>query len=340
MGGTWFRGAIICFVFLLLLPCASAIGIAPAQIDIDYQGPTSTTLTFYAINSENTETKVEAYIDGDLANHIKLEETEFKLKPNEVKSFKVKLTLPSNVPSGKHTNIIGITEKINTSSENVAALATVKSKLIVNNFEKGLKSLQIDLKASNASEKGETVNFQVDLTNPSKEDSYGISGGVTVYNSSKEIEKISFNQIDVPAGEKVSVNQKWSTQDVSIGEYKAKLTLKDEFTTYHDETNFLVGEPLIKISKVDIDPQISTDGNVTKFVISIKNEWNSLLKDVYVVIKILEDEKVIGEIKSSPVDVGPYETVNLVAYWDGIYDSSVHDIDVTVFYGDKSSNIM
>lgn len=323
---------LLVLIFFLLIPEVKAVGIAPASMEIDFGtiSPNQTE-TFYAVNLGNRTVNVELRARGALSQYVKFDTTELTLEPNEKKPFKVTLRLPENLSSGTYIISIAVVEVLSASGD-MAAVTSVESQLKINNpYTSGL--ILVDLKVDNISTPG-TVNFIVDVSNPTEFDVSSVVGSIKVYDSNAEIQYLPLGTMNFQAEDKIQLTERWDASEVPIGIYRAVASFSYSGSLIEDEAHFQIGQPSIDI----IDVVVSQIGNTSKFLVKIRNKWNTELTNVYAYVKILEDDNIVGETQSPPTNIPPNQIAELVAYWQKFYDASKHDVEITIYYGKFTSD--
>lgn len=327
------RTFLILMLGLLLLPAISAIGVSPAKAELNLDASSPQTLTFYAINSEAQTINVKLFADGELANYVKFDTTEFALAANTFKAFQVTVTPSKDLPAGEHTVGINVMVPAAARGTGMAANVIAKARLTIKKpYESGL--IIAKLTASDVAP-GQIVNFKIDITNPTNFDIADITGDVAVYDSeNKSIKSLSLAKTSLPAAGKTQLHGQWHTQATSIGEYKAIASFTYAGNSARDEVRFKIGNPLIEIRDVAASPY----GDVTKLTATVQNKWNTKLTGVYASFEIFEGDKNLGTVQSPTTDIAPNQITELTAYWQGTYDPAKHNIETTVHYGDRTSS--
>ena len=326
---------VLSVIFLLLLPCVSAIGIAPAEQDIELdKEPGTQTLTFYAVNTGDKTITVELYAEGAFSEYVGFSEEELTIEPGETVPFDVLLELPEELPAGIHSLDIGLIEKIIESSAGVTAIPSVESRLNINN-PYGSSYLIANLSANNISTTSELVEFIVILKNPTTVDIIGITGNIKVRDASDSVVKtLHLNKIDISASNTTQLTAPWDASGTPVGVYKAIATLLYDGESTQADAYFKIGKPSVEIVSVDIN----MIGDTTKFTIEVKNKWNQYVTGVYASLTILEHDEPIEELKSSAISIPPNQIGELIAYWEGIYNHSINGVDITVHSGEWISH--
>ena len=101
-GNTMYKKAVILLMFLMILPCASALRLqfsSDTGNKIFFEPNLAREITFTVSEVERVAT-VPISISGNLAKYASVEPTELSMSPGEKKEVKLKIRLPEDVPKG------------------------------------------------------------------------------------------------------------------------------------------------------------------------------------------------------------------------------------------------
>ena len=101
-GNTMYKKAVVLLMFLMILPCASALRLqfsSDTGNKIFFEPNLAREITFTVSEVERVAT-VPISISGNLAKYASVEPTELSMSPGEKKEVKLKIRLPEDVPKG------------------------------------------------------------------------------------------------------------------------------------------------------------------------------------------------------------------------------------------------
>ncbi len=102
-------------LLLLLLTLVGSVlanvGIGPAQTDLSFDSASGPqTVTLYAINLGDAQTRVQMSVDGDLASYVTFDSTNFLLAAGESKPVKATVGIPTDYAKGTYEIYINVAE--------------------------------------------------------------------------------------------------------------------------------------------------------------------------------------------------------------------------------------
>jgi len=89
----------------------AAVGIGPAQVDLNFDSSSEPqTVTLYAINLGDAQTRVQISTDGDLASYVTFDSTNFLLGAGETKPVEATVDVPEDYAKGAYEIYINVAE--------------------------------------------------------------------------------------------------------------------------------------------------------------------------------------------------------------------------------------
>jgi len=311
----------IFFIFIIILFSQNviALGITPARKTIDYKAGESYTVEFSIVNNKQEEMEVAIFVEGDLADRIKLSESYLKFGANEnSKSVKYSFTVPSDlIPGLSETRIIA--RELPTSKAHEGALVTatvaVTHQLHIMVPYPG-KYATIELKTVQTG-KTDFVSFLMPVNNFGTQDIVSVKGIIDIYGPTNEkITTVNTAEGSVKSQERIDLTATW-TGDINPGKYYAKaIAIYDGETTEEVEKVFNVGEIDLEILEIRVNEDFRL-GDIAKFNILLENKWAEELKEVYaeMVVYTLDNKEVI-RFRSATEPIAALGKQELIAYWD------------------------
>jgi len=324
----------ILILFILILPNVFAIGISPAATTIDFEAGLEKTYSFSVVNSENKDTSIVLYVQGELSNYIELSHTsDFLSSGDSAKQYSFTLKLPDTMDAGLKEGeivVMDIPQNAGGGGTNVNAKVALVHQVHVNVPYPGqFIDVRADIIAG-----GEMTKFIIPIRNKGTEKIQKASADIEIFLSGEKIDSIKTNEIDIRAGEEKELYAEWKPS--KIGEYLARINIKYDGSEKTIEKEFEVGETLIKIE--DIRAENFQLGEVAKFELTLNNEWSENVRDVYVKMQFFKDGNLIEEAKTPTQDIASGRVEKFNAFFDtsGI-EAGTYDVKIILNYNGKSS---
>jgi hypothetical protein len=315
---------------------AHALGIAPADLEIMFEPMAEKVITIKVLNSGGEEMEAGIYAEGDLAGYVKLNEDHIRFSKGETeKLITYAITFPPAIdePGDRITRII-ITETPKQQESKGTGIRVVssvghilkvhvpypgkyaKARLFVPNFRLNEEN-NFAIEVTNLGEESIDAAAVLDITGPEGENVTSLeSEKVTVMPKDKEILIV-----------------KWTP--AYRGEFLAKVRVKYDDHSARDEKYITVGELLIDVEAITVDRFFL--GEIAKFDILLKSEWNRKVSGIYAQMAIRNaTNQTIGDFKTPDVDIEPFEQKTLNAYWDtkGV-EKGAYDANIRIHYAGK-----
>lgn len=322
----------------------SAAGIAGAVDEFLFFQPGLEKTYLYTVNS-NTDKVMDhsIYVTGDLASYFTLSTDVLKdMAPGEVRSFTATMKLPQELEPGEHSALICVAE---TKTRGIGE-GTIGSKVVVCAIIRVFspypgKHADFTFSVNNVG-KNENATFNLEVTNTGTE-TINVYADIEIYNPAVEARKESkivtlrTKSASIVSGQKTNLITTYNVSDLEIGEYKAKAILYYDGGQKTKEKTFRVGELYIEI--LEFTKEISQN-KLNPINIKVQSKWNGNIAEVYASIEVKDSvrNQIVGVITSPPNDLKPWETKNLVAYWDttGIAAGN-YSAKVTLHYEGKTT---
>ena len=325
---------VILILITATLPFVYSLGITPASAKLDFYPGLTTNLTFRVINNVGYDTYIiPQTIESSLTPYVTPVQTEkIFVADGESAYVTFQLKFPEELDfAGKHQIDVGATEAISPSNEGsgIVAITAIFARVYVFIPYPG-KYLEAIFNAKNVA-LNETVHFKVNIQNKGKEKVNSITGKIDVYDKENKIETLilpTFSYMDVYETRDAIMN--WSTMGRSVGMYNATLTLNYDGYTKRFYTTFYVGDESLEI--LNFTKEVEAE-KISKFAINVQSVWNLQLKNVWAEAKFSKDGSTIQELKTPATEVNPWETKELLGYFDGNGIAlGEYDADIQVHY--------
>jgi hypothetical protein len=315
---TYLIGAMIAIMMILVSSYTGAIGIAPGKMNIDYSPGQSRKETLMIINNELKESHVMLYVDEKYENIIQFDEKVIDMTSDDSKKdVGITINIPQDGLSyGPNTIEIIATEfpfRKEELGSNVGSLQAVVSQVIINVPYPG-KYLEADFSFV-VKDIDDPIAFVIKAENKGQEDIDEVSAVIDIYGPTNElISTLTTTKKAVDKG-KMREIVAYYHHNLGIGKYYAKATINYDGSVLEKEVVFEVGDQSIKI--VDVTSDEFKLGDIARFQIWIKNNWNEIVDDIYGDMVIKDDYgRTLTKFTTASIQIEPFATKHLHAYWD------------------------
>jgi len=329
-------------IFLALSGNASAIGISPGRIIMDFSPNMEGVIDFCVINNEHKEFAADIYVKGDLADYITLNEKTYLFSPSTDSaclSFAYKL--PKELPPGHHDSRIGAVESTatgNIEGTGVAARVGVEMQWWVEAPFPG-KFVTGTLSVPETSLVGKQVPIKLILKNAGKEPISAAKGVIDILGpQGEQIVRYEFPSISLAVAESKEQVFSWPGAP-NPGEYTAKATIFYEGVASEIKRKFLIGDLFIKITK--LRAAAVAKGGIQALPIELQSFWNSKIDNVYaeVTIKTANGTVVAANLRSDIANIPPWGVTAVTAFWDTTNaETGKYTAEVRAFYQNRTSD--
>lgn len=322
----------LCIIFLtvLLLPSVFGLGLTPARTTVNFEPGLQKQVTFSIVNSESKEMNLLVSVQGELAEYVKLDESNVHLLASQdTKEISYSVVLPEDLSPGVHTAdimVLQVPESAESDETYIEATLAVVTQLYVYVPYPG-KYAEADLSVFSLD--NANVKFVIPVISRGEFDLTSVKAIVDIYTPLNEkIATLDTNEVEIPSGKRKEVFAVWDTSDVQQGPYRAVANLIYDEDTMTLEKGFNVGKKKLVIESVEVND--FSLGEIAKFEVLVRNDWSEIVNGVYVqmLIKNSKDE-LMENIKSPTYDTPPLEKTLMTAFWDtkgvrvGTYDASL-----------------
>lgn len=330
----WIILGLLVIILLVILPNVSALGITPAATTLDFESGLEKTYSFSVINSENKDLDIVIYVQGELANYITLSHNSDKLSAAELsKDYKFTIKLPDSLDPGTKIGeiiVMDVSGGSSGSGTSINARLALIHQVQVNVPYPG-KYLEAELKVISG---GGFMKFFIPLRNKGSEAINSISAEIEIYQDNNKIETLKTDEIKLREGELKELYTEWKTEQV--GSYNAKARIKYDGAEKVIEKQFNVDEIMVNVLGITVkDFKL---GGVAKFDILLENNWNTDLKNSYIIMEISQNGNKVGEVKTPTQDILKSSRSVFNGYWDtsGIQEG-VYDVKFVTHYEGKET---
>lgn len=317
----------ILFLSMFFISFVSAIvGVRPAYYEIDFEPNLRKDFVFYY--AFNDGVGADVYIEGDLAEYVKLNTDETSNGLPVV----VSLNLPGDIEKpGRHLLFIGAKQKPGESG-GIGIVGDVRGVIRVDVPYPG-KYIESSLETNNANP-GDLVRIKLTAENKGKE-TVDISPIVEIfYNSGDEKDSFKFKSRTItPASEEIFIYE-INTSDYFAGNYNVSSIIEygGERPSY--------AEGMIRIGELYIDILNTTNyfekDKINRFEIDIESFWNDPIGGVYANVSVSENNV---QFITPAISVNPWEKKVLTGFFDTTgFEKEKFNATVTINYEGKTTS--
>ena len=311
------------FIFLIavlsLILKAEGIGILSSgdMSMIDFQPNAKITLPFGVRSNMAVPMDVELSVSGDLSKYAELSEDNLFLNPQETKYFTVTVNFPAEIDvPGDHLLWVRALEEPSGGTISVRSAVNTWVKIRVPYPGKYV------ITSFNAPDVNvnEIVKFSVTVNNLGKEDIKKAKAKIDIFgpdedNIDKYIDTVYTEEKAVPPKSTETLEASLDTAGYKPGEYRAVAAIFYDENQTSIEKYFKIGYLHVKIFNYTSEFR---PNKIQKFDIGVESAWNNRIEDVYVEVRIMEDDNMIADLKTPSFPLSPWEKKITSAYWDTI----------------------
>lgn len=322
-------------VLLVLTGEALALGLRPAKTTLDFKPDSEAEYSFWVVNNDNLDFKVNIYVEGELGGYIQLKEKTLNFKEDDdAKEVRFKLKLPKSLPSGEVKGNIIVEEVIKEGEENYGFTAKLilKHKLTVNSpypekYVEGKLSFE---------EKEDKINLISEVKNLGTQPIEKIKTRFYVNDNLEELESTETKEESLNAGETKKLTSEISRKKISYGEFNLLAYIIYDNYQLELEKKLISGEPEIEILFFD---QYFIHNKINQFTIDILNKWNKRLERVFFDIFVFKEGKQIDQLRTSSFDLEGKENKKVEGYFDATNkELGEYEFNLVANYGDKKTS--
>lgn len=309
-------GFIFSLFMLICLVEVDAIGISPASITLNFESNLVNTYTFYAHNNKEETIFITPTIYGDLEKYIKLVNNSPKLvKPGESAEFQILINLPSAI------NIPGISRSYLSVSESAPdglngnalySISSVSASIDVKVPYPGKYAI-ISLITPNV-DVGEIAEFKINVENVGEQYISKAKGELKIQDGDRIIKQLYTDSISMEPKTTATLITSLDTKNIPSGDYQAIAILDYDGLKTADQENFRLGDLYINLTNYTREFEFN---KINRWDIFIESRWNKQIKALHAEVKIIQEGKEIDiDAKTPSINLEPWQTTRLNAFWD------------------------
>ncbi len=293
-------------IFLVAIQLASAIGIRPARTNIAVDDHNEDNIKIdgrlWVVNNNQRELAINIYVEGEMAEFVKLKTPEKKLSfrpEDEAKEVEFEVSFKKDkIPPGTSTANIVIEERFEGSSPN-----TISSKLVLKhkiNIIGPYPDLYIE-GVINFHEKNDRIELVAEVKNLGKKDIKEVQ--TTFYVNDKEQKE---HELETPTASLGTKETTLLTTTIekdhfeNSGQYEVSAITKYDDQTLELYKTLLIGKPEVDITYFD---RYLIAHKVNQYTVDLLNRWNQQIRNVYVDVEVFKDDSKVDSFRTRSVDI-------------------------------------
>lgn len=325
-------------LFILMLNCISGLGMSPSRIRVTFEPNLKQEVTLKVMGVSDTSL-IESYTrqEGEINPADVLTLKDFVEKNGEI-TLPVMVDLSKvnykNLTPGDHRLIVGVRQKAPEGEQFTALIAIQVPIIIFVPFEGLFLSARVEV---GDVEKGKEGSVTAIIKNVGG-DKADVSSNIIILKENAEIKEFSIPSFKLEVGEEKSITRIFDTSDFEEGEHTVRLVVNVGSYSIMKEKNFKVGRVELSIDSIKQEYSLA---EVSKFEMTVKNNWNEEVKNAYCQVSIMDGNNKITDFKTTMFDV-PSLDKGGIAKVSQFFDSSGitegrYNMSVVLFYKDYTT---
>jgi len=298
--------AVWILVLLLAFQLVNALGVRPAKTSIAVDEFEENNIQIegklWVVNNENREFTVGIYLDGEMADFVKLKTSEKKLTftpEDDAKEIEFEIKFKKeDVPPGVSTAYIVIEETLeNDNPDVVASKVVLKHKIL---FQGPYPDKYIEMQV-NFHQKGREIELVSEVKNLGKKDIEQLQTTFYVNDKEQEQQEAETETTSLPKKESKLLKTTIAKDNFAeAGEYEVTAVTKYDDQKIELYKSLVIGKPEVEINYFD---KYFIANTVNQYTLDLLNKWNKLIPNVYVDVKVLKEGKEIDSFRTKSVDI-------------------------------------
>lgn len=312
-------------VLLVTSISASALGISPADINLNFVPEEVHNLSLKIDNQQDGNATYSISFEGELGGYLSTSDktNTVTIEGRSSRTIYIILSLPESLEkAGQRTAAATISETTHASGA-VAVLTAMRVPISVFVPYPG-KYAEISLSIQDVEEREAPV-FKAAAKNMGKKRIGSMIINIEVYNNDLLVESLSSASESLEPQSKTEVFAR-SKKAYGAGEYNVVASGSyDGLTTPKEKGTLRVGTLIINVTDHTLELE---KGRVNKFSIRLKSLWNKPIPSVAAELKLVDLNKAVkDEVKTSSIDLGPWQEDQITTFLDAT-NLSIGDYNV------------
>lgn len=314
-------------IFILIVPAIYGIGVGLWVEEINFEPNLNQNFNAFVNNNMGYDAKVRLSARGGLGEYVTFSDEYLEIPEGERGFFTFNLKLPESIPPGRNRIDIGAEDVTPTTGGGISAKTAAYMGFYIRAPYPG-KYVEASFRVGNIG-KDEVATFDVDIINRGNETINKIGGIIEMFDKDSKVDALTIDPIfNIKPSESRTLRAEWDSTGQSVGEYNAKAHINYDGEELELDTNFKIGELLVKI--INYTKEFYKDG-INRFDVEIESFWNMDIDNVYGRINVEEQG-----IETLRTKLGAWSKKTITAYLntDNLAVGE-HIANIKVYYEDK-----
>ncbi|MBI2668583.1 hypothetical protein HYX14_01945 [Candidatus Woesearchaeota archaeon] len=306
-------------ILLLTLQQAAALGIRPAKTSIDSEETKKLDGTFWIVNNDHLEFTVRVYVEGELAEYVKLndkKEISFR-QDDDAKPIEFSIKLPKEIPPGKATADIVIEQELESPSSD-----TISSKLLLRHKIEVLGPYpdKYIVAKLNFQEQGKKIRLVAEVENKGKKDLGTVQTRFYVNDRQQKQQVLETEAAPLAKDENKLLATEIDQALFGVGEFNVLASISYDDQKLELEKKMMIGKPEIDIAYFD---RFLIANKINKYSLDLMNKWNKEIRNVFVEVEVKKqeaegkkEEQKVDEFRTKSIDIEGLATRRINDYYN------------------------
>ena len=292
-----------------------ALGLSPAKKVINFAPNKEETITFNLINNENKNLKVFVEVSGELAQYIQIPNNVIMINKDEKsKGLDLVVILPENFErAGLIESRIRVSQvsDVERGTLQISTAPSLKARLQLR-VPYPSKYIESRLVVDKDDKDEKRVRFVMPMFNYGKENIENARAFLKIFdNENNIIKELETRGTSIEIGSQAKLSAGWQAE--SVGAYYATADIDYDSNSLGLKESFILGLPFVNITEIIVNN--FNLGDIAKFDIYLKSDWNDKV-NTYADVLIFKDDETYLSSRTDSINlfVGKEDIVKF--YWE------------------------
>ncbi len=300
-----------CLIILVVSSSVLGLGIRPAKSTVNFEETQVYEKTIWVVNGEEREVTMDISVEGEMAQFVSIDNSKLTFKEtDDALPIQFTVTLPDEIPPGRSTAYIVVSETKESSISNVVSSKIVLKHKIMINGPYPEKYVTVKL---NFHDTGNELRFVSEVENKGKKPIGTLQTTFYVNDKKQQEHALTTVATGLNTAENKLLDARLEKSVLEQGEFEVLAV-----TTYDDQTvevvkKLLVGLPEVEVTYFDA---YFTAFKINQYSMDLLNKWNTMIKNVFVEVDVKKNGEKVDHFRTKSVDIESEVTERIVDYFD------------------------
>ncbi len=303
----WIVLTFVLFTLILTNLASASLGMYPAKKEF-YFTPNEQIKVTYHVYSDKANNNIAISAEGDLTQYVTFDKQSL-IGGGDVTAT---VNLPASIdkPGKNQLYIVAAEQPV----EGTFIGTSIRLRALINVYiPYPGKYIEANLDTPNAN-LGEKVPVELKVASRGTE-TITVSPQIYFYDSSGiNVKTMSFSPALLSTNEEKYFRQYLDSSDLNPDDYLAKAIID-----YGAADNMVLNQTFrignLRVDVVNFTQNLSA-GEINKFVVRVKSNWNGKIEEVYADVKLLLNESEGISFRTPSIDLNPWEEKDIIGYFD------------------------